>query len=94
MLWAPIEVVLGPTLVRMHRAGEPFEDKSIPRDVHAEHQSLCQAAMARDVARASAILSDHLLRTLEALRKMPAETFDSGPKLAPRTAREFAPAAQ
>jgi GntR family transcriptional regulator, carbon starvation induced regulator len=63
--------------------------KSIPRDVHAEHQGLCEAAVARDTERACAILSDHLLRTLEALRKMPEDVFEAGPKLAARHARKI-----
>ena len=57
---------------------------SIPRDVHAEHQGLCEAAVARDTERACAILADHLERTLEALEKMPAEAFDTSPRLAAR----------
>lgn len=66
---------------------------TIPRDVHAEHQGLCEAAVARDTERACAILTDHILRTLEALRKMPEDYFEGGPKLAARNGRKVNPPA-
>lgn len=43
----------------------------IPRDVHAEHQAIVDAALARDSAEATRILSDHILRTLDAVRQLP-----------------------
>ncbi len=45
----------------------------IPRDVHAEHQAIVDAALARDSAEATRILSEHILRTLEAVRQLPAD---------------------
>lgn len=45
----------------------------IPRDVHAEHQAIVDAALARDAKEATRILSEHILRTLEAVRSLPAE---------------------
>lgn len=45
----------------------------IPRDVHAEHQAIVDAALARDSAEATRILSDHILRTLDAVRQLPAD---------------------
>ena len=49
--------------------------KPVPRDVHAEHQALFDATLARDADRATAILTEHILRTLESVRHMPAEFF-------------------
>ena len=49
--------------------------KPVPRDVHAEHQALFDATLARDTDRATAILTEHILRTLESVRHMPAEFF-------------------
>lgn len=43
----------------------------IPRDVHAEHQAIVDAALARNSAEATRILSDHILRTLDAVRQLP-----------------------
>ena len=45
----------------------------ISRDVHSEHQAIVDAALARDAKEAARILSDHILRTLEAVRKLPQE---------------------
>lgn len=45
----------------------------IPRDVHAEHQALVAAALARNAPEASRILGEHLQRTLDALRQLPAD---------------------
>ena len=49
--------------------------KPVPRDVHAEHQALFDATLARDADRATAILTEHILRTLESVRHMPTEFF-------------------
>src|SRR5690606_2441935 len=49
--------------------------KPVPRDVHAEHQALFDATLARDTDRATAILTEHILRTLESVRHMPTEFF-------------------
>ncbi len=43
----------------------------IPRDVHAEHQAIVDAALARNAPEATRILTDHILRTLEAVRNLP-----------------------
>ncbi len=44
----------------------------ISRDVHAEHQGIVDAALARNTQEATRILTEHILRTLEAVRKLPA----------------------
>ena len=44
----------------------------ISRDVHAEHQAIVDAALARNAQEATRILTEHILRTLEAVRKLPA----------------------
>ncbi|ENO84974.1 FCD domain-containing protein [Thauera linaloolentis] len=47
----------------------------IARDIHAEHQALFEATMARDATRATSILTEHILRTLDAVKRMPADFF-------------------
>lgn len=46
-------------------------NQPIPRDVHAEHEAIVDAAIARDAPAATRILTDHILRTLEAIRQLP-----------------------
>jgi len=53
----------------------------IPRDVHAEHVKLCEASVARDSERACAILTEHIIRTLDAIRSLPPNLLQSGPKV-------------
>jgi DNA-binding GntR family transcriptional regulator len=48
----------------------------IPRDVHAEHAKLCEAAVGRDSERACAVLTEHIIRTLDGIRKLPREIID------------------
>lgn len=52
--------------------------RPIPRDVHAEHQALVDAVLARDTTRATSILAEHILRTLEAVKQMPPDFFGPG----------------
>lgn len=49
--------------------------KPIPRDLHAEHQALFDATLARDADRAATILTEHIMRTLESIRHMPTDFF-------------------
>lgn len=49
----------------------------IPRDVHAEHQLLCDATVARDSEAACKVLTEHILRTLDAVRHMPTEFLNA-----------------
>ncbi|NLF54731.1 MAG: FCD domain-containing protein [Thauera phenolivorans] len=51
----------------------------VARDVHAEHQALFEAALARDVTRATSILSEHILRTLDAVKRMPIDVLNGKP---------------
>ncbi|MHC2997495.1 FCD domain-containing protein [Tepidiphilus succinatimandens] len=53
--------------------------RPIPRDVHAEHQALFEAALRRDADAAAAVLREHILRTLEAVRHMPRDFFTLRP---------------
>jgi DNA-binding GntR family transcriptional regulator len=46
-----------------------------PRDVHAEHQALFDATLGRDPIRATAILSEHILRTLDTVKRLPVDFF-------------------
>lgn len=48
----------------------------IARDIHAEHQALFDATIAHDVTRASSILTEHILRTLDAIKRMPPDFFN------------------
>ncbi len=52
-------------------------NNQIPRDVHAEHAKLCEAAVGRDAERACAVLTEHIIRTLDGMRKMPRELIES-----------------
>jgi DNA-binding GntR family transcriptional regulator len=47
----------------------------VPRDVHAEHQAIFEAALARDEDLAAALLTDHIHVTFEKLRSLPTEFF-------------------
>lgn len=47
----------------------------IQRDIHAEHQAIFDTTLARDATRATAILSEHILRTLDAVKRMPPDFF-------------------
>lgn len=48
---------------------------TIPRDVHAEHLAIKNAAVARDSEAAAQLIGSHIQTTLEAVRKAPAEAF-------------------
>ncbi|MFT3759070.1 FCD domain-containing protein [Thauera sp.] len=52
----------------------------IARDIHAEHQTLFEATIARDATRATSILTEHILRTLDAVKRMPAGFLSSKSK--------------
>ncbi|MCL2656277.1 MAG: FCD domain-containing protein [Betaproteobacteria bacterium] len=47
----------------------------IARDVHAEHKALFDTTLARDTTRATSILTEHVLRTLDAIKQMPEDFF-------------------
>lgn len=53
----------------------------IERDIHAEHQALFDATLARDTTRATSILTEHILRTLDAVKRMPTDFFTGRKKL-------------
>ena len=46
-----------------------LEGKAIPRDVHAEHEAIYEAVLARDVDEASELLDQHIERTVTAVAK-------------------------
>ena len=50
-----------------------------PRNVHAEHTAIFEAALARDGQRASDLLAEHITLTLTAMRQMPPEVFRNAP---------------
>jgi len=71
---------LNPFLGRFYQQSERYRRLSlfshpIPRDIHAEHQALFNASLARDTTRATSILTEHVLRTLDAVKLLPAEFF-------------------
>ena len=43
----------------------------IPRDVHAEHQGIFDATMARDAEKATALLTEHIVSTFRSLKALP-----------------------
>ena len=43
----------------------------IPRDVHAEHQGIFDATMARDAETATAVLTEHIVSTFRSLKALP-----------------------
>jgi GntR family carbon starvation induced transcriptional regulator len=49
----------------------------IPRDLHKEHQIIVDATLERDAERASAILSQHIGMTYDAVKQLPPELFNS-----------------
>jgi len=53
-----------------------MHNNPIPRDVHSEHQKLCDAAVARDVDRACAVLTEHIIRTLDGIRQLPSAIIE------------------
>ncbi len=48
----------------------------IARDVHSEHVILFESSIARDITRARSALSEHILRTLDGIKKMPSDFFN------------------
>lgn len=56
-----------------------IELRPIPRDVHAEHEELLQATLARDVDRATQAMAEHIRRTFEAIRVIPEEALNRTP---------------
>jgi GntR family transcriptional regulator, carbon starvation induced regulator len=53
-----------------------LDDRSIPRDVHAEHQALMEATLARDTATACEIAAAHIQRTTDVLTRLYGDTTD------------------
>ncbi|MGE5491054.1 MAG: FCD domain-containing protein [Actinomycetota bacterium] len=47
----------------------------IPRDLHAEHEALLKATLARDADKATAIMAEHIGLTLKALQKLEPDVF-------------------
>ncbi|MFZ4535169.1 GntR family transcriptional regulator [Propionivibrio sp.] len=63
-------------LAILYRQAERYRSLSlylqpVPRDVHAEHQNLFNATMARDADKAVAILKEHILLTFQAFQTHP-----------------------
>ena len=50
--------------------------RPVPRDLHGEHQAICDATLDRDAKRASTLLADHLRATLQAIRQLPPALFE------------------
>lgn len=49
----------------------------IPRDIHAEHEALVQAALARDAERAAAVLAEHIQLTFRSIQSVPREQLEA-----------------
>ena len=66
----------------------------IPRDIHAEHQAIFDATLARDAKRAAQLIATHIRLTLEAIKHLPPELMSnpgSDVKIA-RSGRKLVPA--
>ncbi len=50
--------------------------KPIPRDIHAEHEALMEAAMKRDADRATAILAEHIELTFRSVQALPSDQLN------------------
>ncbi len=49
----------------------------IPRDIHAEHEALVQAALARDAERAANVLAEHIQLTFRSIQSVPSEQLNA-----------------
>ncbi|UCV02752.1 GntR family transcriptional regulator [Dechloromonas denitrificans] len=58
----------------------------IPRNVHAEHEALFEAVMAREAERAAAIMAEHIELTYRSIQALPEELLHGTPATAPRAA--------
>lgn len=50
----------------------------IPRNIHAEHEALLKAALARDAEGASAVMAEHIQLTFRSVQALPQEVLDQG----------------
>lgn len=55
---------------------------TLPRDIHAEHTAIFDAALARKSDVACGLLADHIRATLSTIRQLPAECFNNPGKAA------------
>lgn len=53
-----------------------LQQKNVPRDIHAEHDALFKAALARDADRACEILAQHIRFTFQSIRLLPSEALN------------------
>ena len=53
-----------------------LQHKAVPRDIHAEHDSLFKAALAHDADRACEILAQHIRFTFQSIRLLPSEALN------------------
>jgi DNA-binding GntR family transcriptional regulator len=49
---------------------------SVPRDVHAEHEALFKATLARDTELATSLLAQHIRFTFQSIRLLPSEALN------------------
>ena len=49
----------------------------IPRDIHAEHEALMQAALARDAEKATAVLAEHIQLTFRSIQALPEDQLNN-----------------
>jgi len=50
-----------------------LRQKAVPRDIHAEHDALFKAALARDTDKACSILAQHIRYTLQSIKSLPSD---------------------
>lgn len=52
-----------------------LKQKEVPRDIHAEHEALFKATLARDAEQACSILAQHIRFTYESVSRLSPESF-------------------
>ncbi len=53
-----------------------LQQKTIPRDIHAEHEALFKAVLGRDSELACKILAEHIRSTFQSIRMLPSEELN------------------
>jgi DNA-binding GntR family transcriptional regulator len=53
-----------------------LNQRTLPRDVHAEHEALFKAVLARDAEQATAILAQHIRYTFQSIKALPSEALN------------------
>jgi len=52
-------------------------DRTVPRNIHAEHVALFEAVNQRNIEQATLLLEEHIAMTLEVIKRLPHERFNA-----------------